>query len=622
MAALPRVVWAAMALAGLLLFWHVLTRFYSGQINAIDFTIYYDRPCFQTVQGRPLLVEVSDTPGLSYRSELGDHAYWGMLAVCSVYALHPSPLWLHALSVAAVVGGAFYVLRVLQRVGAGGVVASAGGLAFLLNDNTARTLNYGFHPEVLYSWFVPWMIDAGLRGARRSFLLAMLGCLLVKEDACLPILGVCVALALNRFRVMSRAERYLFLLLPPLMAFSSLVLYYGFVLPLLTGGTTPTYAHFWANYGETPLRALAGMCKNPRRVLRDTMTSGIFRVLKPHLFLPLIGWRWTLGIAPIVVLYAASANQQVREFGIYYASVLVPFLVIGSSAGALMVARLFFKQVGTAHACAGSAILLGSLLVGFGTHGYSLRPWKPAIAAVPAALARLADEPVVLVQSGLFPHAGYDERWKLLTPATLNDPRHAGVAVLLAPDVSAYPFSKLDLAGLLDRPSILPMPAGPDGGSAADPTLRGGTGGGPASAGRCGATRRIAGALIEGREWGRARSGLPGERATPGSKGRLGRDLAQPAGIGEQRLRRLGVEDLPARAVRLDEDEARGSGVRIDLGIDDAPRRPVRGAAVEGPRGQGHEARAVVLGGDDVPGAEAARVEAGQSPEDHGARVR
>src|SRR5207342_1927445 len=106
----------AAAVVGLALFWYVLTRFYSGQINAIDFTIYYDRPCFQTVQGRPLLVEVSDTPGLSYRSELGDHAYWGMLAVCTVYALHPSPLWLHALSVAAVVGGAFYVLRVLQRV--------------------------------------------------------------------------------------------------------------------------------------------------------------------------------------------------------------------------------------------------------------------------------------------------------------------------------------------------------------------------------------------------------------------------------------------------------------------------------------------------------------------------
>jgi uncharacterized membrane protein len=456
----PRTVWIAALLAGLLLFWHVLTRFYSGQINAIDFTIYYDRPCFQTVHGRPLFVEVSDTPGLSYRSELGDHAYWGMLAVCSVYALYATPLWLHLISVIAVVAGAFYVLRVLQRMGAGGVFASAGAFAFVLNDNTARTLNYGFHPEVLYTWLVPWMIDAGLRGARRSFLVATLCCLLVKEDACLPILAVSVALALNRFEVMSRAERLLFLVAPPLVALGNLVVYYRYVLPLLTTGTNPAYAHFWANYGDTPLQALAGMCRHPLRVLRGTFTSGIWKVLEPHLFLPVIGWRWALGIVPIVVLYGASANDQVRAFGIYYACVLVPFLVIAASYGALAVARRLFTKTGTVQVAAASAILLGALLVGISNRGYSLRPWKPEIAAVPAALASLADEPVVLVQSGLFPHAGYDERFKLLTPATLGDPRHSGAAVLIAPEVGAYPYSRDNLAGLLYRPPIRPMPPG------------------------------------------------------------------------------------------------------------------------------------------------------------------
>ncbi len=453
-------VWSAAVVIGLVLFWYVLTRFHSGQINAVDFTIYYDRPCFQTVHGRPLFVEVSDTPGFSHRSDLADHAYWGMLAVCSVYALHPSPLWLLAASVIAVVVGAVYVLRVLQVVGAGGVVASAAALAFVLNDNTARTLNYGFHPEVLYACFVPWMIDAGLRGARRPFLAATLACVLVKEDAFLAIFGVSVALALNRFRVMSWAERFLFLVLPTSVALVNLAAYYGYVVPLLTGETHPTYAHFWGNYGDTPIRAFTGMCRHPRRVLKGTMTSGVFRILEPHLFLPLIGWRWALGVVPIVVLYGASANEQVRAFGIYYAMVLVPFLVIAASLGALTVARRLVTNVGTAQVIAGGAILLGALLVGSGNRGYSLRPWKGEIAAVPAALARLADEPVVLVQSGLFPHAGYDGRIRLLTPETLNDPRHAGAAVLLAADVPAYPYRKFDLAGLMSRPPIRPMPAG------------------------------------------------------------------------------------------------------------------------------------------------------------------
>jgi hypothetical protein len=37
----------------LLLSWIVLTRFQSGEINGVDFTVYFDRPCFQTLQGPP-----------------------------------------------------------------------------------------------------------------------------------------------------------------------------------------------------------------------------------------------------------------------------------------------------------------------------------------------------------------------------------------------------------------------------------------------------------------------------------------------------------------------------------------------------------------------------------------
>jgi hypothetical protein len=42
---------------------------------------------------------------------------------------------------APIVAGAAYVLRIMQRLGAGGALAGATALAFVLNDNTARTLN-------------------------------------------------------------------------------------------------------------------------------------------------------------------------------------------------------------------------------------------------------------------------------------------------------------------------------------------------------------------------------------------------------------------------------------------------------------------------------------------------
>ncbi|MPZ18036.1 MAG: DUF2079 domain-containing protein [Luteitalea sp.] len=456
-----RVVLFAALIAGLVLFWLVLTRFQSGAINAVDFTVYFDRPCFQTLQGRPLYVETADAPGFSHRSELAVHAYWGMLPVCSVYALYPSPLWLLALSVIAVVAGGVHVRRIMQRIGAGGALASATALAFILNDNTARALNYGFHPEVLFAWFVPWMIDAALRRQRRSFSVAMLACALVKEDAVMPIFAASVALGLHAFRRMTWSDRLLFLFLPTAVAAANLGIYYGYVVPKLTDAGTPTYAHFWANYGATPMLALVGMLTQPWRVLVSTMTSGFWTtVIVPHLFLPVLGWRWVVGIVPIVALYGASANEQLRAFGIYYAIVLGPFLAIAASAGALTLFRRLVANAGHARLAAAAAIFLGALLVGSGDRGYSLRPWKSEVAAVPEALDRLANEPVVLVQSGLYPHAGYDERVQLLTPETLEDARDTRAVVLLAPDVSAYPFDPSDLADLTLLRPLRAMPPG------------------------------------------------------------------------------------------------------------------------------------------------------------------
>ena len=46
-----RAVWTAAGLVGCVLFWFVLTRFRSGKINAVDFTVYHDRPAFQTLHG-------------------------------------------------------------------------------------------------------------------------------------------------------------------------------------------------------------------------------------------------------------------------------------------------------------------------------------------------------------------------------------------------------------------------------------------------------------------------------------------------------------------------------------------------------------------------------------------
>ena len=460
-----RAVRVTAVLVGLLVFWFVLTRFRSADINAIDFTVYYERPNFQTLHGHPLYVESADDPLRAYRSLYAVHAHWIMLPLALFYAVWASPLWLLALSVVAVVVGAIYTLRIVQLIGAGGSIASASALAFVFNANTARTLNYGFHAEVLYAWFVPWMIHAGVQRRWRSFLVAAVLVVAVKEDAFLIFIAVGVALVLfhglprasesmpseSRGRRLSGTE-WVVLCAPVAIAIENLSFYYRYVVARFSATGTPFYANYWTNYGPTVVSAMVGMLRHPFDVLSSTITSGFLtHVLPPYAYLPFIGWRWSIGILPIVFLYGASANEQMRSFGIYYAMPLVPFLALGAADGARRLADRFASHRGRARAIAAAVILAGALLAGISDAGYSLRPWKPQVAAVPRVLRQLDGERFVLVQSALYPHAGYDERVQLLTSESLRDPRYAGAALLLAPGLSAYPLSPAEFEALSQR---------------------------------------------------------------------------------------------------------------------------------------------------------------------------
>ena len=80
--------------------WIVITRFRSGDINAVDFTVYFDRPIYQTAHGRLLFVETADLADFSHRSQFAVHAYYNLLLVAPlsllIYAAHVVKLNLYA----------------------------------------------------------------------------------------------------------------------------------------------------------------------------------------------------------------------------------------------------------------------------------------------------------------------------------------------------------------------------------------------------------------------------------------------------------------------------------------------------------------------------------------------
>jgi uncharacterized membrane protein len=455
-----RVIHVGALVAGFILFWFVLTRFQSGEINAVDFTVYYDRPTFQTLQGNPAFVESADDPIRAYRSYFAVHAHWVMLPLAALYLVWATPLWLLALSVAAVVAGAIYTLRIVQHIGGGGLLGSASALAFVLNDNTARTLNYGFHTEVLYAWFVPWMIHAGLERRWTAFAIAALGCVLVKEDAFLPLFAVAVTLALTT-RGWSRTQRLLVFGAPLLVATLNLVVYYRYLVPRLSATGTPFYANYWDNYGPTAMTAVIGMLSRPHDVVVRALTSSFFTtVIVPHLYLPLIGWRWMIGVVPMVILYGSSSNEQLRSFGIYYAIVLVPFLVLGAAAGAQRLTGWLWAGRNRARVAASFAVVCGlcsrASRMPATACGHGSRKWRPCRASW-RVLRRSAP---CWFKAAFIRTPDTSSRVQLLTKDTLRDPRYAGAAILLAPRVSGYPLTPDELAALSRLPVVTSTPDG------------------------------------------------------------------------------------------------------------------------------------------------------------------
>ena len=173
------------------------------------------------------------------------------------------------------------------------------------------------------------------------------------------------------------------------------------------------------------------------------------------MFLPIIGWRWLIGVLPLVLVYGASDNEQVRTFGIYYAVPLIPFLVLGSAAGARSLAAVFWVAP-RAEVMASYLVVLSALTVGL---GYSVRPPRPELNAVKRALATLETDPFSS-RAGCYPHAGYGSTVKLLAPHILHYPQNREPVILLAPALSAYPFTKGQRDCLELLPQVAKMPDG------------------------------------------------------------------------------------------------------------------------------------------------------------------
>ena len=410
-----------------------LSRFHALDVNAWDFSVYYDRPVERTLHGQPLYSD------FLHASTLSDHSCFVMLGFVPLYALKASPIWLvlaPAFAIAAAGAVAFFFFRaILEDDLAAALLAGA----LVASSATARAVQYVFHPEVFYPLAIFLCVWAWARRRPAAFGLGILFALLLKEDAILPIAGVATAILLLDRRRWTWAAAAM-AAAAAMFALDLLV-----VMPHFSpsGSRTPWFSWYWAEYGPTPIRAALGIASHPGHAARGFFGSGVWGLLEPLLYLPLAGFEWLVAALPALLPYSVAKFAKLSQFRLYYSMPLLPFLFAGAARG-LQRATGRIRGQGRLPLRAGALLLV--LTCALDGAGYKFDRARPERREIQPLLATLDGGMPALLQGALLPHAGYSTRFTVLDRSSKLDGAHA---LLLDPPADPYPFSREELVQLI-----------------------------------------------------------------------------------------------------------------------------------------------------------------------------
>jgi hypothetical protein len=425
--------------AGLFVFLWLLNRFRALQVNAWDFSLYYDRPIAETLRGRLLFSDFLGT------STLANHAGFIQLAAVPLYAITASPLWLLLLESAGVALGGYAGFRLFRHIGGDHLAAALLALAFVVHPFTVRTARYVFHPEIFYAAAIFLLLEGMLRKRLVPFLAALLVAVAIKEDAVIPLSGVLlISLPTRRWRWGLAA------LTAGMAAF---MIDTRLVMPHFSGTSQVWYGHYWHSFGTQPLPAALGMLQAPGTVALRVLHSGAPKLFRSLLFLPLVAPLWSLGALPALLIDGSADLEKLSRFSLYYSMPLLPFLFASLPAALLRMARVVSARGGPEsdynalrgrYRMGAVLVLLAAL---FGGQTYVFSTAKAERSDIAVSLPRPVTGSVVYVQSSLLPHAGYRPDLRPLEARSLVA---GGAAYILDPESASYPLSKRELAGAID----------------------------------------------------------------------------------------------------------------------------------------------------------------------------
>lgn len=332
------------------------------------------------------------------RNLFGDHASFILVLLVPLFWVIPGTPTLLAVQAIAVSTAALPIHHFArQRLGSGAFGALF-AVAWLLNPAVTGTNLENFHPDAFLGLFLSLALFAAFNRRWRLYAVAILLCLLVKEDVLLVIvpLGVFVAIRMDRRKG----------LLTVLAAMAATLVGMFLVMRSLTG--VPT-----RNGWRIPFGGVTGLIREtftrPINVARYVWSDNRPLYLA-QLTVPLAGLFF---LAPLVAMIAVPvlASNVLSTFWYqhsihyHYSMVVMPVLMFASVLG---LERLNMRRRG---AVAAVVLALTTVTwVGWGTHPLSIDPTRSLTARNPVAQAgreivrEVPDDAVVSVYDALTTH--------------------------------------------------------------------------------------------------------------------------------------------------------------------------------------------------------------------------
>lgn len=247
-----------------------------------------------------------------------------LLLLLPVYGLFQHPLTLLVIqglaAAAAMIPLALLVRQKMSQAWAPFTVCLVYWLSRVLNHG----LLYEFHMEIFYPLLFFLAFLCYEKSQHGLLVLTLVLCLMVKEDAAIPVAGFGLYIACEGKR---RLGWTLFG-----TAVAWLILAMVVIIPAFRAGREHSYqfVQYWSGYGDNMQEVLLGWL-DPLAHLRVLFTpfklSKMFNLFSVFLFIPLLNWRRALLlIFPNWLLLYSSDNALMNSPLVYYGLLILPFL--------------------------------------------------------------------------------------------------------------------------------------------------------------------------------------------------------------------------------------------------------------------------------------------------------